>query len=176
MTDEEWLICATVLEAFYPHNFKGQKDLVTFELWFQLLSDLPGERVIAAIKHMVKTQPAFPSVADIRKLAEPMPADPGDAWRQVCDYVSRLSLGPLWRDGAPLPLPELEPWVKAALDAVGSDAIRHRTPDTEGTLRAHFVKFYQARLQRQQMAASGLLDVPSDHALRISALLPEVPR
>lgn len=172
MDIEDWANCVLVLRSSYGASFK--LDTPAIAVWFEMLKDLPGDRIQAAIAHMVKHQAAFPSIADIRKLAEPLPADPGDAWRQACDYVSRLSLGPLWRDGGPLPLPEIEPWVKSALEAVGMDAIRNRTPDSEGTLRAHFVKFYQARLQRQQMAQSGLLDTPTDHSLRISALLPEV--
>lgn len=155
MTDEEWLMCAQVLETFYPHNFKVS-NVGKLELWFQMLSDLPGERVIAAIRYMVKTQPAFPSVADIRKLAEPAPADPGEAWRQACDYVSRLRMGPRYQDGRVVPAPELEPWIKAAAESVGFEVIRYRTPDAEGTLRAHFIRFYDARLSAQRREAAGL--------------------
>lgn len=154
MTNVEWVKCVIVLRGVYPTSFKLDADALI--VWFEMLSDLPAEQVIAAIKHMGKTKSAFPSLADIRQLAEPAPADPGDAWREACDYVSRLSLGPLYRDGAPQPLPELEPWVKSAVESVGIEAIRNRTPDSENTLRAHFVRFYEARLNHERLAASGL--------------------
>lgn len=172
MTNTEWAKCVIVLRAIYTHTFKLDADAIS--VWFDLLEDLPGERVINAIRHMAKTQPAFPSVADIRKLAEPTPADVGEAWRQACEYVGLLSLGPRWHDGQPQPLPALEPWIQGALEAVGADAIRNRTSETEGTLRAHFMRFYEARLKREQMAASGLLSDPTPSAMRIGALLPEV--
>lgn len=178
MTPQEWAACVVVLRATYGASFR--LDTEGLLVWFELLADLPGDRALKAVKHLCQTKPAFPSVADIRRLAEPAPADPGDAWRLACDYVSRSSIGPMMRDGELVQVEPLEPWIMSAIESVGRDAIRHRTPDTENTLRAHFTKFYQARLDSERMAASGLrvLDggkqdaIPA--AVKLSQLLPEV--
>lgn len=172
MTNTEWAKCVLVLRAVYGASFK--LDAEGQVIWFGLLADLPGDRVIDAVKHMAKSTPAFPSVAEIRRLAEPAPADPGDAWRLACDYVSHLALGPLYRDGELQPLPTLEPWIKSAVESVGVESIRNRTPETENTLRAHFVKFYAAKVDHQRLAASGLRVLEGGKPAHIGDLLAEV--
>lgn len=87
MTDEQWLDAAQVLQTFYPHSFKVD-DEVQFELWFQGLADLPGDRVTSAIWHMAKTQKAFPSLADIRDLAEPLSVEADEAWAEVLRFTN----------------------------------------------------------------------------------------
>lgn len=146
MTPEQWLACAKVLETFYPHNFK-MTDEVKMDLWYQMLADLPGENVLAAIKHMVQTQPAFPSVADVRKHADPNACAPTEAWRKACDWVCRASQGNIYAGGKVYPPPEMDdPAIMGAIEAIGFQAIRMRTYDDEPAMRAHFFRAYEEAL------------------------------
>src|ERR1035437_2295721 len=68
MTKTEWSQCVIVLRAVYPGFQRLDVDAVC--VWFDLLKDLPGDAVLSAVRQMAQTQPAYPSIADIRKLAD----------------------------------------------------------------------------------------------------------
>ena len=156
MTPKEWALCTMVLRAAFASSMDA---LTTQDLavWYELLADLPGDAVLASVKDMAKRQAAFPSIADVRRGAEAQPEDAGAAWVRACKWVSDLSLGQVMRDGVLQPLPVMDdPAIAAAVEAVGREAIRHRTPDSEGTCRAHFAKAYAAAVERAKRAEAGL--------------------
>lgn len=194
MTKREWAECATILATFYPHNFKlgdgaGDDEAAQHRakgqmmLWFQALADLPGERVKAAVWSMVRTQPAFPSVADIRRLAEGQADAAAEAWHRALmlsrhyaapehqpfrTYGSKLFVkdGKLHResDGKPcaeeLDLKAEDPVLMKTITAMGGLArMAFGTQNTE-TLRAQFLKIYAGfAAERQRQATYTALGV-----------------
>lgn len=198
MTDAEFAVVAEALSYTYPHSFKlradrnGQGETQAeidrkLEFWFQMLEDLPGERVIAAVKHMCQTQRAFPSIADIRALARPV-KEPIEAWAEV--------MAAYGESGAPehqryIPAPrEVEtrdgyvaggeknytlaeprwssPEVEKALTAIGGlMAIKTQKPGGMETLRAQFLKAYAAFVhtdkRQQTFEALGLEERTNGH-------------
>lgn len=166
MNAKEWAECVLVLRAAYGASFK--LDSPGIKVWYEQLNDLSGEAVQRACSELIKTKPAFPTIADIRRLAEPQ-IDNSTAWKQACDYVSILSLGPLSRGGVIVPFPEIDPRIQRAIDSVGREAIRMRTPDNEGTLRAHFMRFFAESQQRQRMQQAGLFELSDNNQMGISA-------
>lgn len=101
--------------------------------------------------------------------------DVGDAWAEACRWVSDLSSGPVYRGGQRLEAPSMSDYLKRpdkhamarAVQALGLEAIRQRTPENEGTLRAQFRKFYdEASAAQVGRAAAGLpLVAPEAEAL-----------
>lgn len=158
MTDDEWGKCAVILATFYPHNFRVD-DEVAMEIWFRMLQDLPGARVAASVAHMVKTQRAFPSVADIRKHADDRP-DPTDAWRQACEYVSQWGHGAVYVGGKRHEPPGLPPAISQAVEAMGGvQAVQARKRDDDAAMRAHFFRAYEAAQERElKRETFGVLD------------------
>lgn len=178
MTNIEWAKCVLVLRGAYANTFRLDADGLV--VWFDQLHDLPGDQVLAAIQHMIKTKTAFPSIADIRRLAEPPAPDPASAWVKACKWVSDIGLGPKFVGGEAQPLPELEPAIAAAVEAVGIEAIRMRQPEVEGVLRAHFAKAYEARVEVERRQSAGLLaaapatDLLAEGRRKLMRALPEV--
>lgn len=210
MTKAEWGACAAILANFYPHNFKlgGEPDRAgddeatkrakerasaQMNLWFQALADLPGDRVKAAIWSMVRTQPAFPSVADIRRLAEGAADAASEAWAEAlrlatgpgavpehCPYVpnGRIEvidgkvrrLDPQLEQSVPLAI--TDPILAKTITAIGGLAVL-AFGELAGieTRRAQFLKLYQGfaaeHKRRDTFAAMG---VPAD-----ARALPEGP-
>lgn len=81
MTPSEWGNVVSVLRATYQASFK--LDAAGVGIWYKLLADLPGHAVEAAVIHLCQTVQAFPSIAEIRRLATPAEAGPEDAWLVV---------------------------------------------------------------------------------------------
>lgn len=111
MTKTEWKPLAALLVAYYPNSFKIEGDgdpnsdatkrgHAMLTAWYDGLADLPAARVHASILHMVRTQPAFPSIADIRKHAEAGDLTAATAWAEVIKEVGRIGRGglPCWTD------------------------------------------------------------------------------
>lgn len=96
MTPQQWAKCVLVLRSAYGASFKLDEEGVV--VWFEMLRDLDGARVLAAVERMVKSQKAFPSIADIRALAEPE-KNPGEVWAEVLRVV--LETGPYGKYIAP---------------------------------------------------------------------------
>lgn len=85
MTPIEWAACVNVLRHAYGSSFR--LDEAGVAVWYELLSDLDGQRVIAAVRHMCQTQKAFPAVADVRRLAAAPLESPEETWSQLCRQV-----------------------------------------------------------------------------------------
>lgn len=88
MTRKEFAAVAALLTAYYPHKLKLD-DHNTLEVWYQELADLPGEAVLAAVRHMARKSTDWPSIAAVRQYAEPVD-DVVQLWQDtvktVCEY------------------------------------------------------------------------------------------
>lgn len=157
MTIDEWTPLSQALAAAFPHDFKPGVADGRFKVFFVALADLDGDDVKRAVFQLIQTQRAFPSVADIRELAEQRGQPPADAWAEVCEWASLRAIGPTYRGGEVIPVvAPADPYAVVAAEAIGLDAIRSRTTDSSGTLRAHFFKAYEdakKRSARDQSAA-----------------------
>lgn len=170
MNKTEWVECATILATFYPHNFQLGADLGNDEasariaqgqmmLWYHALADLPGPRVKAAVWSMVRSQPAFPSVADIRRLAEGNADAAAEAW----DEAMRLAMGPgivpehvVSNPGhdAPSTVPS-DPLIAKTLKALGGiRELAFGPSERLPTIRAQFLKLYQGFAQEIRRQAT----------------------
>lgn len=88
MDKKQWGACVLALRAFYPTSFK--LDEAAIGLWFEELKHLPGPVVEASIRHMARSKPAFPSLADILTHAEQENRpDFGGAWAEMLEKASR---------------------------------------------------------------------------------------
>lgn len=119
-----------VLRSTYPTSFKLDKD--GMKVWFELLKDLPGQGVIGAVMHMAKTQAAFPSIADIRKIADPK-ITPDQAWEEVIGKLDRYT-PPKWTD----------PKIKQAVAQLGGIIAICNADETKlGFIRSQFLAAYK---------------------------------
>jgi hypothetical protein len=165
MTDEQWVQCAQVLASAYPLSFRMDDELA-MEIWFRALCDLEGERILAAIYHMLKVQEAFPSIAAIRRHACNH-IEPIEAWHEVVKAMGdsgapehrlyRPAPGQIavhgngqaqWTEARTYGYDEPK-WssqaVEKALESVGGMmALKNCKPGGMETLRAQFLKAYQA--------------------------------
>jgi hypothetical protein len=182
MTFEEWSKLSLILAGTYDQSF-GVNEL-KLETWFRLLEDLPGSAVEAAVLHLCKTKAAFPSVAEIRALAEGRGEDEGTlAWKEVSEKAHRL-VYPTFvgtPDGPrPVPVEWDDPLVPLALDAVGGAlAYMQCEADSAGVLRKHFYTAYKALKEKAQLAQTFLdrgAEMPTSLASQFSPDLLEAIR
>lgn len=88
MTRNETIELLQLLVAAYPSG-KLVANSLTVGIWHDMLKDLPGELVGAAVRRMIATLKFPPSIADVRSavangLADARGAvDAGEAWRRV---------------------------------------------------------------------------------------------
>jgi hypothetical protein len=168
VTKSEWKACAALLATFYPHSFKiegdgdetsaaTQRGHAVMQAWFDVLGDLDGMRVLAAIKHMARTQPAFPSVADIVRHAECGNVSAVTAWGEVMKAVGTIGyLGnPDWSDER----------IGAAVTALGGWQVICQMPTKDApTARAQFRQAFEAAAEiesrRQTFARLGVATGP----------------
>lgn len=175
MNKQEWAELAKVLGTFYPHNFRPT-DATEVKLWYMALADLPGDRVGAAIWSMVRMQAAFPSVADIRRLAEGAADTAAEAWAEALRIVREKGTAPEHRRFQPkgvityqegrvvrqdaergeleqlvIPDPILEKTIHAigGLQALGQCEVSRLD-----TMRAQFLKLYAAFTAESKRAAT----------------------
>lgn len=150
MTPEEWARCVLVLRSVYTHSFKLDKEGIA--VWFELLKDLPGPNVLAAVMHMAKFREAFPNVAEIRQFAEGRTEDEAAlAWKEACDKAHHC-LSPFWRDGVEVPVEWSDPKIPKALDAIGGPrAYCESKSDDLPAMRAHFYRAYKALQEKESL-------------------------
>lgn len=93
MTRDETITLLQTIIVMYPGS-KINADPLTVAVWHEMLADLPGELVSAAVKRMCAVLKFPPSIADIRdNVAEAMKeaqgiATAGDAWSKVRKAMS----------------------------------------------------------------------------------------
>jgi len=107
-------------------------------------------------------QGAWDPGALVRSLRSASTGDAGDMWALACRWVADFYAGPVYRGGEVRQAPSLDELAKrpdraawaAAVRAIGTEAIRNRRPEDEGTLRAQFRKAYEEAASRQVVRAS----------------------
>lgn len=153
MTPKEWAECVLVLRSAYPHSFR--LDDAGIDVWFELLCDLQGAAVQAAVVHMARSTKAFPSVAEIRQHATPSHGDYGAAWGELMDQIRREGYC-----GSPVFSDPLLPEVVKRLGGWQPLCEAMRVAD-EPTWRAQFRGIYQelaaCTSRDETFAALGLL-------------------
>lgn len=172
MTPKEWIGCLRVLRAAYPTSLKLDDDAI--DVWFTLLEDLPGDRVLAAIVHMTKTTRAFPSVAEIREHAEGGSSKPdhGAAWGELLEQIRRVGQYPVYRLGQRIePVPQFrDPLLEEVVKRLGGwvHICQTMTTDDQTTWFAQFRNVYNethARARRDgTFAGLGLNPASSEQS------------
>ena len=153
MTDSD--VAIAVLRDAYPRQDFPDRTVV---LYAEMLADLPGDEVVAAVKRLIRRSPFLPSVAEIRReVAEEvlnLPT-PAEAWRMVNDAATQNLL---------------EDEVSEAMQFVGG-RYAIRTSDRPEVLRAQFLKCYENL--REQALLEEMVAEPSVPTLRAVAEIPE---
>ena len=146
MTPQEWAKCVIVLRSCYPNTFKLDNEGIA--VWYEMLSDLPYQAAAGAIRHMAQTQRAFPSIADIRAIAQPQQATDDAVWAEVMSYCNSAHVfGAVWQGGREVAFewsdPELGKLVLSAFD--GGREIANATPERLGFIKSQLFKMWAAK-------------------------------
>ena len=124
-------------------------DKYQLKVWYELLKDLSNEQLLSAISIFCASHrdvyPGTNIVAYIREYAlyDPNELTAGEAWELV--RKKRLSRSIYDRS----PFPELPPIVQKAFDSVGGTKLL--LSENEVADRAHFMKIYDALMEREKM-------------------------
>lgn len=136
--------CLRRLRALYPDKLLSSETMASYAA---MLADLSVDQLAAAIEKHAATSRYWPSVAELRALAvEDEAAPPAEiAWGEVMRAVSSVGRyrSPQWS----------HPAIEAAVEAVGGWQ-RVCDDDTEGVLRAHFYRTYNAYRERIERDAN----------------------
>ncbi|MNS10601.1 hypothetical protein D3C72_421190 [compost metagenome] len=159
MTPKEWAECVLILREVYGDSFK--KDEAGIRVWYELLKDLPGSHVKAAVIHMAKTTKAFPSVMEIRQYAEGRTDEDAEAalaFEEVTQKAHQL-LYPTFRGSehglVEVPVEWNDPLALEALNAMGgARAYCECLQDDMPAFRAHFYRTYKAFAARQSLGGT----------------------
>ena len=95
MTRDETIKILMVIQAAYP-NYKPQDKTVAVNVWTEMLSDIPYEKISAAVKSYIQTDTSgfAPSVGDVRERAQLIFSGEDDlnetaAWSLVLKAIRR---------------------------------------------------------------------------------------
>jgi len=155
MTRKEFAAVAALLTAYYPHKLKLD-DHNTLEVWYQELADLPGEAVLAAVRHMARGGEEWPSIAAIRRLVQPAREVAGQVWAQtvktVCEYGPYGKWDSATRTSV---MPTYSQAVEAALLRIGGARAILEAPDkrTLDFMGRDFMLALAEFEEKQQLAA-----------------------
>ena len=156
MTRKETAQLLALISVAYPGS-KVSADEQTLTLWHQMLEDMPGEIVAAAVKRMIATLKFPPSIADIREAVAQATQDAqgtlsaGEAWAKVRKAVSLY--GYYRGDEARAWLGE---YIWRAVEMVGGWRELCAGDDSEAVVSAQFERRYNA-MQTQQ---TQLIQIP----------------
>jgi hypothetical protein len=152
MTGKEWAACVLALRSSYGASFK--LDDAAIDVWFNMLNDLPGDRVMASVVHMVKTQESFPSIAQIRKHAEGETADPMTLWGEI-QAKAHASIWPPFYAGEYHPVEWSDPLIPKALAGIGgAQAYLECNAEAMPAMRKHFCLAYASLRESAQRGAT----------------------
>jgi hypothetical protein len=174
VTREEHVALMALMESYHPGRIRLQ-DKAVVEMWYRELEDLPGEAVLAAVRHMARTSDQWPTLAQIRRWAAPV-EDTAQLWadtvRLVCEY------GPhgRWDSETRTTLqPQLTTEQRVGLDRIGGARAILEAPDQKQLdfmgktfqravtelrdfAETQRLRFEAMRVLPQQDAQQGLLD------------------
>jgi hypothetical protein len=124
----------------------------TLRIYADLLSDLPYEAAVAALRRLLLTRPysSPPTIGEIRhaavELMAPRLPTPDEAWGQV-SRANKLYGYMRPREA----LASLHPLVRRVAEAIGwRTIVESEQPDV---IRAHFTRLYQSALERARLEA-----------------------
>lgn len=170
MNRQETARLLQTIVALYPSS-RLRADELTVELWHEMLGDLPGEVVSAAVKRMCAVLKFPPSVADVREAvakavqeAQGVPSA-GEAWARVRRAASWY--GYIRPDEARRELGE-DIW--HAVQQVGGWREICVGESPEGVISAQFVKRYEVMLQQQRERVQIPSSVRADMARLVGPL------
>lgn len=128
-------------------GFPGERvfNKETTAAWIELFADIPDDKFITAIKNIVKTSKYFPTIAEIREeVFKSTTLLPDDAWAEVLDQINKVcGTGKTALFSSPL--------IKSVVRSLGGlDTIWQAGIEKEGIYRAHFIKYYTARSEREK--------------------------
>lgn len=143
MTKEETALILGIIKTAYPSAYKNMEKseaLNAVNLWSEMLSDIPAEKIKKAVKKIIATSEFPPSIAQIRKevLEENTEVikNSGEAWLEVIEAVSHFGF---YRQNEAFD--NLSPITKKAVKCIGWRYIC-TSSDTMAD-RAHFLKIYE---------------------------------
>jgi hypothetical protein len=149
MTRADWVLVAAYISAAVVKDFTEHQA----EVYFDLLQDLPTAAVQIAAKQCLleSIYPTIPTVGAIRKAATAAATGSHrlplaiEAWESAFWAVGRYGLSREREALATMP-----PAVAKAVRAIGWRALCDTKLDDLDTLRAHFLKAYEAMAARDQ--------------------------
>lgn len=152
MTRADWASIAGVLSAAVGRDFSEQQA----EVYFDLLADLPVQAVqVAAKLHLLENSyPTLPTVGALRKLATAVTSGSYrqtlaiEAWETAWRAVGRYGLS-RERDA----LASMQASVAKTVAAIGWRSLCDARLDDLDTIRAHFLKSFEAVAGREQRQA-----------------------
>lgn len=86
MTKEEFYPIVQTMKAVYTDP-KFMPDEMAINVWYELLKDLDGKLVMAAVAKYMQTKKFAPYPADIREMLEVNYLSPDEAWSRVSDAL-----------------------------------------------------------------------------------------
>lgn len=151
MTRDEFKILVKGMKAVYSSE-KFIPDQDAFNVWFELLKDLPYEVVSSAIKQYMITGKFAPTIAEIRGLATatvmPKVKDASEAWRDVMKAVHKHGYYNQQKV-----LDSLEPLTKEAAERFGVRDLCDMQTEDISIARAQFMKIYDQIVNRRKQDA-----------------------
>lgn len=170
MTKSETVTLLQTIKVMYSGSAIKPDDELTVGVWHEMLQDLPGEVVAAAVKRMCATLKYPPSIADIREAVTAAVKDAkgtvtaAEAWTKVNKAVRWYGY---YREGDARKKLGEEIW--RAVEAVGGWQTIC-TDEEPGVLSAQFERRYNAIIARQDEQMTIPADVREDMSRLIAPL------
>ncbi len=141
----------------------------TLKIYFEMLSDIPDDALIAAVLDQIKTNEYFPTIAAITRSAAIIQSGIGsmvsamDAWGEVCEAM-RLGYQMQPKFSNPL------------IDKIVTDMNWYvlRTSENTSADRARFIEAYDAkvtRMLREYIVPAGVRELTARNARELSRSL-----
>lgn len=148
MNIEEFSLLVKGMREVYPRaDFIPTQD--AFNIWYELLKDLPYEIANAAVQRHMLTNKFAPTIAEIREQAADVANEPqkdaGQAWADVKKAVSKYGYYEPAKG-----LASLDPVTRKAAERFGFRELCDMETDENNTARAQFMRIYNEIVNRER--------------------------
>lgn len=148
MTIEEFSLLVKGMREVYPRaDFIPTQD--AFNIWFELLKDLPYEVANAAVQQHMLTNKFAPTIAEIREQAANVvngpQKDAGQAWAEALKAVHHFG-----ENHALEALATLDPLTRQTVERFGFGALCNNPVDDRSIARAQFIRIYNDLANRER--------------------------
>lgn len=148
MTIEEFSLLVKGMREIYPRaDFIPTQD--AFNIWFELLKDLPYEVANAAVQQHMLTNKFAPTIAEIREQAANVvngpQKDAGQAWADVKKAVNNFGYYNPAKG-----LASLDPLTRQAAERFGFRELCDMQIDDNNIARAQFIRIYNDLANRER--------------------------